>query len=77
MLKSKQRGWAALLPVGLIAIAATGGAIVAAENASETTKPLMTQVLRGGQQERQGKVTVEFLGGKPADSIAPAPAAEK
>lgn len=77
MLKSKQRGWAALLPVGLIAIAATGGVIVAAENVSDTPKPLLTNVLKGREQERQGKVTVEFLGGKAVDSIAPAPAADK
>jgi hypothetical protein len=77
MLKSKQRGWAALLPVGLIAIAATGGVIVAAENISDTPKPMLTNVLKGGQQERQGKVSVEFLEGKPVDSVAPAPAADK
>lgn len=68
----KQRGWAALLPVGLIAIAATGGAIVATEQLSETDKPMLTNVLTGKAQVREGKVSVEFLEGKP---VAPAPEA--
>jgi hypothetical protein len=73
----KQRGWAALLPMGVVAIVATGGTIVAAENISDTPKPILTNSLKGVSQERQGKVSVEFLEGKPIDRIAPAPAADK
>lgn len=73
----KQRGWAALLPMGVVAIVATGGTIVAAENISDTHKPILTNSLKGVSQERQGKVSVEFLEGKPIDRIAPAPAADK
>jgi len=73
----KQRGWAALLPMGVVAIVATGGVIVAAENISDTSKPILTQSLKGGPQERQGKVSVEFLEGRSIDRVAPAPAADK
>jgi hypothetical protein len=72
----KQRGWAALLPVGLIAIAATGGVVVATEQISKTDKPLLTNVLTGKAQMREGKVSVEFLEGKPGQ-VAPAPEAPK
>ena len=68
----KQRGWAALLPIGALAIVATGGVIVASENISETPKPVLTSALKGSPPpDRQGKVTVEFLEGKPADRTAP------
>jgi hypothetical protein len=76
MLK-KQRGWAALLPVGLIAIAATGGAIVVAENVSDTPKPILTQTLKGGQPARQGTVKVEFLGGQQSGPATLASEAKK
>jgi len=73
----RQRGWAALLPVGIVAIVATGGVIVAAENISDTPKPILTNVLTGKTQERQGQVTVEFLGGSSTEQAAPAPTADK
>jgi hypothetical protein len=64
----KQRGWAALLPIGAVAILATGGVIVSAENVSETSKPALTNLFRGSPAERQGKVTVEFVEGKAVES---------
>lgn len=70
----KQRGWAALLPMGLLAIAATGGVVVATEQISETDKPILSNVLTGKSQLREGKVNVEFLDGK-AGPAAPAPEA--
>jgi hypothetical protein len=70
----KQRGWAGLLPIGLIAIAATGGVIVASEQISGTDKPVLSNLLTGKTQAREGKVSVEFLEGKPAP-VAPAPEA--
>jgi len=69
----RQGGWAALLPVGILAIAATGGVIVATEHVSETPKPILTQVLKGTPQDRQGKVTVEFLDGKAVEKGMPTP----
>ncbi len=70
----KQRGWAALLPVGLLAIAATGGVVVATEQISDTEKPMLSNLLTGQTQLREGKVNVEFLDGKPG-AVAPAPEA--
>jgi hypothetical protein len=69
----KQGGWAMLLPIGLLAIAATGGVVVATEQLSNTDKPVLTNVLTGQGHERQGTVNVEFLQGKP--EVAPAPEA--
>jgi len=72
----KQRGWAALLPIGALAIVATGGVIVATENISDTPKPALTNVFRGAPAERKGTVSVEFVEGK-AIQTTPPPAAHK
>lgn len=61
----KQGGWAAFLPVGLIAIVATSGVIVATEQISGTDKPMLSNMLTGQSQAREGKVSVEFLEGRP------------
>lgn len=73
----KQRGWAALLPVGLIAIAATGGVIVATEQISGTEKPMLSNALTGQTQLREGNVSVEFLGGNPVQPGSPLQAPSK
>lgn len=70
----KQRGWAALLPMGLLAIVATGGVVVATEQISETEKPMLSDLLAGKAEMREGKVSVEFLEGQPGP-VAPAPEA--
>lgn len=70
----KQAGWAALLPVGLIAILATGGVIVATEQVSGTENPMLSNMLTGKSQVREGKVSVEFLEGRPLQG-EPAPEA--
>jgi hypothetical protein len=60
MLK-KQRGWAALLPIGLIAIAATGGAIMVVEKTTNAPEPTLAGTLFKREPElRQGVVTYEM-----------------
>jgi hypothetical protein len=57
----KQRGWAALLPIGLIAIAATGGAVMVVEKASNATEPTLAGTMFKGEPKlRQGVVTYDM-----------------
>lgn len=60
--------------MGLIAIVATSGVIVATEQISGTEKPMLSKLLGGKDPMREGKVSVEFLEGKPGPA-APAPEA--
>ncbi len=57
----KQRGWAALLPIGLIAIAATGGTVMVVEKASNASEPTLAGVMFKSEPKlRQGVVTYEM-----------------
>ena len=57
----KQRGWAALLPIGLIAIAATGGAVMVVEITTHATEPTLAGTLFKSEPKlRQGVVTYEM-----------------
>lgn len=68
----RQRGWAALLPIGLIAIAATGGTIMVVEKASNATEPTLAGTLFKSESKlRQGEVTYEMEGGKIPASTNP------
>lgn len=77
MLK-RQGGWAALLPLGLLAIVATGGAVMAIEGATDAQQPILASTVFGTQKaEREGKVRYEFEGVKLQGKEAPAPAEEE
>ena len=68
MLKRKQTGWAALLPVGLIAIAATSGAIIVVEKATNAPEPTLAGTLfKSETKSRQGVVTYEMEEAKQQD----------
>lgn len=68
----KQRGWAALLPIGLIAIAATGGTVMVIEKASNASEPTLAgAVFKREPQLRQGEVTYEMEGAKAPKGVVP------
>ncbi len=57
----KQRGWAALLPIGLIAIAATGATVMVVEKASNANEPTLAGTMFKSEPKlRQGVVTYEM-----------------
>ena len=57
----RQGGWAALLPLGLIAILGTSGAIVATEQVAGVADTGLLAMAKGERALREGKVTVEPL----------------
>lgn len=68
----KQRGWAALLPIGLIAIAATGGTVMVIEKATNANEPTLAGVMFKSEPKlRQGVVTYEMEPGKAPGQTTP------
>ncbi|MDD5388799.1 MAG: hypothetical protein PHD37_05610 [Gallionellaceae bacterium] len=68
----KQRGWAALLPIGLIAIAATGGTVMVVEKASNANEPTLAGTMfKSEPQLRQGVVTYEMEEAKASRAAVP------
>lgn len=74
MLK-RQGGWAMLLPIGLLAIAAVGGVVAVVEEVSDAPPPRMTDMLFGEKapQTPSGTVTYEVDDVKLRGETAPAP----
>jgi len=71
MLK-KQRGWAALLPVGLLAIAATSGVIMVAEKTTHAPEPTLAgSVFKSEPKLRQGVVSYEMEEAKAPHQATP------
>jgi hypothetical protein len=74
----RQGGWAGLLLVGLVGIAATAGTVMVVESATNAPHPRLSDVVTGNvtptTQEREGKVFYQLEEVKQPTQIAPVPA---